>query len=337
MESIQRVMNAYSIYPANITQITDRLFRIQDGQGDYALKRSLMTHETAVSFENTYHLASSRNLDAVLPVYLTHNRKLHVEMDGHIYYLTPWVQTDEHRGRKDHIKGIYRHLGDIHARTKRKKDLAQEDAWKRFDTYRDYCQSTHRELTSFIGQFEKKRYMSPVELLVCTHFKELEAACHIGSKRTEQLVDSAKKDGTWSWSLCHGNLRMSHTLQTAADPFFINWENSRFDNAVSDLTGLYSRETLYHNHPGSWFIELFGSYMQRNRLSETELHLLVIHMLDPSHYMKLVKQYTGKADKGRMMDYIPPLQRYYRRVLFGLEFSQHIEQEFETISFQEDD
>ncbi|MFC2948493.1 hypothetical protein [Virgibacillus sediminis] len=333
METVRKVMNSYSVYPNYITKVTDRLFRIQDGQGDYALKKSLLTRETVAGWENAYHLAASQNLRSVLPVYLTHKGNLHVEMDGSIYYLTPWVQTDERQDKKEYIKGLFHGLGDIHANTKRSESIDKDEVWNSFDTYKEYCIGLQQDLLSFVERFENNRYMSPVELLVCTHFKELEAACFLGAKRTEQLMEKGRQDRRWNWSLCHGNLRMSHTLQTAADPFLINWENTMYDNAVRDLSGLFSRETIYHNHSGSLFMELFPEYMEKNKLTTTELYLLIIHLVNPSSYLKLIRMYT--AEDGPLMDHIPSLQQNYRRILFGLEFSRYIEEEYESFSFNE--
>lgn len=328
MEIIKKVLNAYAIYTLNIEYVTDRLIRVSDGQGDYALKSSLLSKESVSNWENVYHLAFSKQVSPVLPVYLTKNGNLYVEMDQTIFYLTPWIETEQTKSSSQVIDQFYKSIGTVHAKTKQSQSISTENLTSDFNTYKRFCELTQRDLLKFVEQFEQNRYMSPFELLVCTHYRDMEFALKEINRRIDQFSEEQEQEITWSYSLCHGNLNFSHTRNS----HLINWENSFFDNAVVDLALFFKQEVSFYDQPINLFMEQFSTYYNENKLSQNELYLLTIHLLNPSDYVKLIQQYVSNRSKDSMVNQVIKLQHGYRQVLFGLQWSQYVEKEYETYS-----
>ncbi|WP_373892974.1 hypothetical protein ACUL41_07855 [Virgibacillus natechei] len=330
MEVLKKVLNSYAIYPLAIEEVTERLFRVSDGQREYALKMSLLSKESVVDFENVYHTAFSQNVAAILPVYLTKSGNLYMEMNQTIFYLTPWIETTSMKQRQL-IENLYKNIGTVHAKTKQTQTISTERLIRGFTTYKEFCGHTANEFLSFVEQFEKNRFMSPFELLVCTHYRDLEFALKEIIKRIEQLMDEQEEEMSWNSSLCHGNLRFSHTLGAHV----INWENAYYDNAVTDLTAFFKQEVGHYDRPREALIEQFSTYTRENELNQNELYLLVIHLLNPTNYLKIVQQYVENPSVDTMVNRIGKLQHAHRQLLFGLQFSKHVETEYETSSLDD--
>ncbi|MBP1968808.1 spore coat protein YsxE [Virgibacillus natechei] len=331
MEIIKKVLNAYAIHPLNIEHVTDRLIRVSDGQGDYALKSSLLSKESVSNWENVYHLAFSKQVSTVLPVYLTKNGNLYVEMDQTIFYLTPWIETEQTKSSSQVIDYFYKSIGTVHAKTKQSQSISTGNLTSDFNTYKRFCEITQRDLLKFVEQFEQNRYMSPFELLVCTHYRDIEFALKEINRRIDQFIEEQEQEITWNYSLCHGNLNFSHTRNT----HLINWENSFFDNAVVDLALFFKQEVSFYDQPINLFMEQFSTYYNENKLSQNELYLLTIHLLNPSDYVKLIQQYVTNGSKDSMVNQVINLQHAYRQILFGLQWSKFVEAEYETFSMDD--
>src|SRR5699024_3050849 len=100
-----------------------------------------------------------------------------------------------------------------------------------------------------------------------------------------------EKQKKWGYSLCHGNLRLSHSLIGMENSYMINWEQAIYDYPVTDLAILFKNELINYDAPAEMWIESFNIYMAENQLQKAELSLLLIHLLDPTMYIKNVQQY----------------------------------------------
>ncbi|GAB3050148.1 phosphotransferase [Virgibacillus ainsalahensis] len=334
MELIKKVLNSYAVYPQQIEEKTDRLFRISDGHREYALKQSLLSEGTVANWENVYHAAFSQNISSILPVYQTQKGNLYVEMDQSIFYLTPWIEASAAQNRKQIIENLYQSIGNVHAKTKKSVSVSTENLASEFNTFKAFCENTHRDIFSYVQQFEKNRYMSPFELLVCTHYRDLEYATKEIKKRIDQLTNKKEEKTQWNYSLCHGNLKFSHLLH-GNQSFLINWENAYYDNAVMDLASFLNNETLYYDQPGELLIEMFSTYYKENELTKDEFYLLIIYLLNPANYLKTVQQYVNNTTHDTMINRIIKLQHAYRRLLFGLHWSRYVEEEYESITLED--
>src|SRR5699024_11447250 len=85
------------------------------------------------------------------------------------------------------------------------------------------CEKNYRFLLSSVEQFEKNKYMSPLELLVCTQFISLERVYHVLKGFIKRFIENREDETTWNVILCHGNLSGEHMLQEN-QPLFIHSE-----------------------------------------------------------------------------------------------------------------
>lgn len=334
MDTIKKVLDIYGVYPMTIDKITDRVYRVNDGRFEYALKQSSMRKETIANWEKTYQQAFEQNLSMILPVYITKNGELYAELEDSIYYLTPWIDAEKMKRDKQNIEILFRNLGMVHAKTKKEQMIAADAFIRNFDTYRLFCEDTAANLLSTVEQFEKSRYMSPFELLVCTQYRDLEYALKEIYKRLERLTNQEDEKISWNYSLCHGHLNFSHML-FSNQPYLLNLEKAKIDSAVMDLAALFKSEIRYYDSPSEALIEQFSSYTGENELTDNELQLLAVHLLDPAEYSSIIQDVVNERTDGSTVTDMIRLQHAYRRIIFGLQLSSYIEKEYEMAVFDD--
>ncbi|WP_010651054.1 spore coat protein YsxE [Oceanobacillus massiliensis] len=331
MDMLKKVLQSYRIYPIDTEQITDRLFRINDGKRDYALKRSSLTEETVAAWQNVYHMANEKNISEIVPVYLTKEGKLYEQTNNGIFYLTPWVEHSDENKERNSISITLDSLARLHEKTKKSHRISRDTLKENFDTYLAFCKRLPGELRGYVIQFEKKTYMSPFELQVCTHFRVMEYAFQLINTRISEFLDQSEEEFIWNHSLCHGNLRTDHML----NGYMINWEKAGYNHAAADLADYFSRLTGNYDQPADQINEAFRKYKKINDLSEAELKLLSIYLLNPSHYITIIRDYKEKPSDKPMADQVKDLQRQYRNLLFAVKWTEFIKDEYEGITFED--
>lgn len=332
MAAIKRIAAAYGVSPYHIEQISNRLYKVSDGQHAYALKQSKLTETNLLAWEQVYHQAYASNLSNILPVYLTNQSDLYVKQDDSYYYLTPWI-SDEKPDDERVIKAAYEAMGDVHAKTKQSLSIDTAPIIQEFNDYQQYCAEYHHTLLTYVAMFEQNRFMSPFELQVCTHYHVLTNVLDELNNHLERLKDQLEHEPKWNYSLLHGDLDSSHFLYRNRT-YLINWEKATYDNAVLDLAMLLQKEAQFNNQQTAQWAELFQSYQDKNPLTISEQHLLTIYLLDPSHYIALIDAYMANSGPLTMVEHVQLLQRAFRQLEFGLRWSHHHEYDDSSANFE---
>ncbi|MUK86964.1 hypothetical protein GMD78_00925 [Ornithinibacillus sp. L9] len=331
MEKIRTILRSYGITPVEIEPITSRLYRITDHSNQcYALKKSSLSKESIRKWESVFHIANSNKLLNVIPVYLTRQGSLYETVNEEVFYVTPWL---ENRKEAITIEKLYRSIGYIHGSTKKKQTISSRSFISSFNRYQKYCETNRNSLLTCVEQFEQKKYMSPFELLVCTHYHVLERVFVTIQRRIEQLISELEDEETWSISLCHGNLSYDHVVNDN-QTYLINWEKTFFDNPILDLATFFKEEVIHYDAPIESFIEHFGQYTDENKLQNSELYLLSIYLLDPTTYMDYIRSYQDSSNLS-MVQQIKRIQHVFRQMVFALKFSDYVESEYESISLDD--
>src|SRR5699024_2665161 len=134
------------------------------------------------------------------------------------------------------------------------------------------------------------------------------------------------ENAEWNYSLCHNRLDFSHCLMND-HTYIINWEDACFDNPVHDLSALYRKTVMDYDTPVDSFLQNFSIYKEQNSLTEAEMFLLAIYLLDPTAYMNLIIQYRKDPEQNSQVELIQYLQQEYRRLSFAMRWVHFTESE----------
>ncbi len=270
-------------------------------------------------WEHVYHQAHALQLKNILPVYLTVDSKLYAWVDGIYYYMTPWKKSNSPNNQEE-VRDVFRTIGEVHAKTKQTQSIDAHSVHNRFSDYRSQCRNFQDTLLDFVKQFEQNRFMSPFELQVCTHYHVLVNVITELDAQVAHFIDAWEENSAWSYCLCHGNLNVEHIL-SHHQPHIINWEKASYDNPIIDLTAFLKNQVRYYDQSPEDMAELFPSYSHRNPLDEKEWHLLLIHLLDPGHYIQLIEGYISAQSGHSMIAQQKMLQHAFRQLQLGLDWS----------------
>lgn len=323
MKNIEKVMSSYGVKPVKILKISDRVHKIDDGQHQYSLKKSVLTHQSVKKWEQVFHHAQQHQLSEILSIFVTIKNSFYTISNDEFYYLMPWID-----GKTSNIKQLYRSIGKIHQKTRQPQLIDYNQMRNHFTQYGHYCDEVQKKLLTYVKQFESHIYMSPLELQVCTHYRDLELATKKAQELIRQLSSSQAKQKNWDYSLCHGNLRLSHSLIGIDNLYFINWEQVTYNYPATDLFILFKNELINYDAPTKLWIHSFKVYMEENQLQNDELSLLLIYLLDLTTYLKRIQQYIDQISNQSIINQIRKLQIEYRRIKFGLQFAEFISQNY---------
>lgn len=322
MKIIKKVLKSYGITPLFIEKVTNRFYRIDDGQKIYGLKQSRLTDETIHNWKYTYDQANSRQLTAILPVYLTNTSQLYTQEKGSYYYVSPWVPKDDFS-----LNTLLQTIGKIHATTREQHNINSRKFKKHWEKYESYTLTCFSTYMTFVEYFEKEHYMSPIGLQVCTHFRHIELVLQILQEQIKHFLNDVQNETQWNYCLCHGNLAYSH-VRGHESVYILNWEKSQLDSASFDLSQFFQNEIKYADIETELFLNGFKHYMAENSLNDKELYLLTIYLLDPTKYLSIIDQYMQRKSATSMIKQIRELQHAYRQLLFGVELTKHIQENY---------
>jgi len=318
LKTVQHILHTYHVKPLVIEDITDRLQRIDDGQQLYAFKRVQVTDQFVNRMNYAYQQAHDKQLRCMLPLYLTETNELFTYDNDNYYYLTPWIASDT-----SPLNHSLQTIGSLHQKTTETYVMNMKSFKDKWKDYQNHCQTNFETYLSYVAYFEKAHYMSPLGLQVCTHFDRIDSVFKILQDEIKQLLEESSDQIKSTYCLCHGQLKPSHIIGRE-DVFILNWEKSQPAHASLDLASYLKNHIIHENDPMAHYREAFTKYMKENKLKKQDLHLLTIHLLDPTEYMTIIKQTINSQNEQSMIKQVQKLQQHYRQLLFGLQWAQFI-------------
>ncbi|MBP2077435.1 phosphotransferase [Oceanobacillus polygoni] len=331
MEVVKEILQAYRIYPTEIEKVTEHLFHIKDGRRDYALKKSSLKQDDIAAWEHVYYIANEKNLSEIVPVYVTKDGKLYENTSDSIYYLSPWLLFAPRSSSENSIERTMGILAHIHEKTQQSQRISKSTLNKNFHTYQTFCEQLPNELYSYVLRFEQQAYMSPFELQVCTHYRDIEIALNRINSEISEFLDQSEEELTWNLSLCHGNLELDHIL----NKHVINWEQARYDHVAVDLVNYFHQLTGEYDQPNELLMEGFNVYKRKYDLDMFDMKLLSIYLLNPASYMTIIRDYVRSPKEKTLTYQVSELQKQYRKLIFALKWTDFIKDEYETLSFDD--
>ncbi|SDK41268.1 phosphotransferase [Sediminibacillus albus] len=331
MEELKQVLKEYDIGPAEIVQMTNRLYKVHTYNYTFALKRSRLNPHQAVNWRNAYQQAYRHELKAVVPVYMTSRGELFVQHQGSYYYLTPWQETMERDEPVHGIEAFFREISSIHKQTIQENDILFADVQEIVAGQSQQVRANRRKLLEYVERFEARRFMSPFELQVCTHYRDIERAFTQLESWLDYYLEDIQADNRQRKCLCHGNLRSSHILTIKDNGYLVNWEHSFTGNPVHDLVIYFNNEFQYHDSLFSEVMNFFPLYEKRNPLLLSEKSLLAILLLNPSSYLELVEKNLQQQSDKALPFQVRDLERAHRRLIHGLKLQGILYEQREKI------
>lgn len=322
---LERVITYYGITPTEIAEITQQAYFLSNGQQEYFLKKSQLSEQTLPHWESVFHQAYRLNLPGIMPVYVTRDEQLHCKVSNDIYYLTPWEHSDD---KMLDLNLFYKHLATIHDLTKIEHKTEPQTTVASFEAYLSEIDKYHRWLLAAVEEFERNKYMSPFELMICTQYMSLVQVLNTLKTMTQRFIDQHEEETIWRLSLCHGQLTRDHIIQSEQLKI-VNWEKAAYHHPIYDLNIFFEDMMTSQQAPIASLINHFDSYLEINDFSTSEFYLLTIYLLDVQKYIAILLNYLKQKDRREpsysMIKQIMNLSQVHRKLVFGLKFAEMVD------------
>ncbi|MFC0522434.1 phosphotransferase [Pontibacillus salicampi] len=310
-EPLQEVLAHYGFYPNDIRKQTDKLYKVSTSIGNIAVKETSMTQEQQLDFITAYQGANEHQVPSIIPLYMTPREEFFVHHQDKTYYVMPWIEAPHRDSPPYPFELFYSTLGEVHRKTAKTHVVKKEDFEERMEKKKQRIVQDRDKLESYVIEFEKHHYMAPLELQVCTHFRDLLRIYEMSEEWCDRFLEDIEEDKKIRLTLCHGDLKPSHFIYDENKPYLLNWERASWNYAVFDLTSYYWNIIRYHDAPVEQLISTFSSYEDKFNLLNSERCLFALYILNTDHYIDQVDAYVGGARDSGQPFLVQKLERSY--------------------------
>jgi len=233
----------YEIEVLRISQLTDKVFKLESPQKVYLLKYASGDDEFLVK-----QLYAHKELpESVLPIYETRSGSRVAYDESGFAYLTDYVEQTlmpfENRVRD--YAGI---LNELHTATKIAVDKNDDEvSWLYADDYRQ-LEENFMTLETIMQQYEMKISRSPFEWQVVMMYPLLYGMYRRSDDAMKRFYRVLGRKKQLPVAMVHGDVNVANALPSTKATYLINFENSSFDLPSRDMLKFLSH---YHQSQGT--------------------------------------------------------------------------------------
>lgn len=323
---LQEVLAHYGLHLIDYEAYTSRVSHVRTHYGEVAVKHSHLTDETVYNWLDVYEQAKNQRIQSFIPLYMTTNQQLYVRNRQGIFYVMPWVDTPHRDTPPYPFESLYSTIGEIHRHTSYTETVKREDFESFIDQQKSQLESWRLQLEEAVTRFEKRHYMPPFELQVCTHFRDLMEVFSKSEEWCDRFLEDIAEEKTFRYALCHNQLKPTHFLYDDNQPYILNWERASVNQPMYDLTTYYWQVMRYHDAPIEQITNTFSFYEDQFPLKNHERSLLSIYLLQPDHYMAQIERYVDGARAEAQPIRVQKLERSYFVLQHALNIQEQLEQ-----------
>ncbi|CAG9619521.1 spore coat protein YsxE [Sutcliffiella rhizosphaerae] len=298
VHGIEELIYQYGMIPEFIEQ-HGGVWRVATKNGAFALKK--IKKESAYPLFRNIHSLFQRGIKTVVPIYQTRQGYYFIESMNDAYYLMPWIEDEEERevDYKDSL--MFKELAKLHSMTVSEKEYPEEEITNYYNNLSRNWTKEEQELERFVDSCEKKLYMSPFELQVCTYAHEISLAQKFSQKKLEDWQEAVKETKKHRVAMTHGRISFHHFVKdTDGRGYFISWERAKQAAPANDIISFYQRYLKTYPIFCDDCIDWFYDYQKGFSLQDYEKDLTLSYLSHPASFMQAVNQYQQpKNMRGR--------------------------------------
>ncbi|WP_176224065.1 phosphotransferase [Thalassobacillus devorans] len=315
MEEIHNFIHSYGISGYHIRQVTDKLHRVETDNGVFAFKQSRYHSHEEDKWRPIINWLEVNGKNFAPPFARTTDGMPYVLGRSHIYYLTPWVEHTKDEYPSHDIESFFRSLGTLHKQSKQTQSDNQaymEYLWQK----KEAGIQAHQLLLEKVEAFEKRHYMPPLGLAVCSQYKQLHYTLEFMKELYQELPERDRLPDNLPHVINHGNLKNDHIIQYHGHSYFVNWEQMFVGPPMLDLSRFFLNDFRFHDSPVEEYKKKFSVYERLYGITNQERLLLAIHLIDPHHYLTRLDRLL-REERSSELEKVQKLEKSFRRIVYG--------------------
>ncbi|MFT4416499.1 spore coat protein YsxE [Fredinandcohnia humi] len=302
------ILRYYNVKPSHIEDYGS-IKKVVTEKGIFALK----TISKAVNqqFPTLVQHLFQQGYTRAVPIYPTVDGRYLVFYDQSYHYLMPWL-TNNSNQRSDRHQELCKELARMHLSTLRKHKLEDgKEITAYYEKVVNKWDETSQYLESFVEAAEKKWYMSPFELQVCTYFHEANLASRFSRTQFDKWYETILEKKSYRTALTHGKVSINHLLfDDYGKGYFTNFERATFANPIHDLVDLNYRRLKTYPLLCDDCVTCYETYRTHFSLRDEEVSLFLSFLTYPEPIYRCVRIYEENKHKTER-EHVQLLQRAY--------------------------
>ena len=233
----------YDIDVLRITQLTDKVFKLESKAKEYLLK--FTSGDDEFLMKQLY--AHKEMPESVLPIYETRSgAKMSYESDG-FAYLTDYVAQTP-MPFENRVRDYARLLNELHEGTLIAVDKNDDEVgWLYAEDYQR-LEENFKTLETLMLQYEMKISRSPFEWQVVMMYPLLYGMYRRSDEAMKRFYQLLGRKKQLPVAMTHGDVNVANVLPSDKTTHLINFENSSFDMPSQDMLKFLSH---YHQSQGT--------------------------------------------------------------------------------------
>jgi spore coat protein YsxE len=296
LEPYFRVLQKYRLEPDFIEDY-GRIKKVYTKQGIFALKQIRFSEEQRNQFLQAVKSLHDKGYRHVVPIYFSSDGR-HLQRDqssGSEFYLMPWIESGQVR-TDERFVDLMKEAARIHKVTEITGKVNHSYFQHFYEKSRANIDRRKLDYERFIEKCEKKIYMSPFELLYCTHFVQLLRMEDFALNTLEDWYEATKEKNKDRISTCHGNLSPNHLLYDASGQCYLNNFDRTFTaSPIYDLLDFYKKALYRYPQKAFEATGWYKEYSQHHQLTDDERLLLFYYLTQTDKIHRIIHQYQTES------------------------------------------
>jgi spore coat protein YsxE len=295
--NLENILSQYGVRAEFVEKHGD-VWRISTKNGAFALKKIPKKH--AYPLFMNIHSLYQRGIKTIVPIYQTKQGYYFIEDINDAYYLMPWIEDNEERELDYKDSLMFKELAKLHSMTVIEKEYEEAEIDDYYERISGEWTKEREDLEKFVDDAEKKIYMSPFELQVCTYAHEVSLAHKFSLQKLENWQEAIKESKQHRVAMTHGRVSFHHFVKdTEGRGYFISWERAKQGPPTNDIISFYHRYLrtypLYCDDCIDWFYE----YQKGFSLQTHEKDLTLSYLSNPKSFMQTLQLSQQPPDHSR--------------------------------------
>ncbi|KEF39478.1 spore coat protein YsxE [Schinkia azotoformans MEV2011] len=292
LEPYFRILTKYRLEPDFIEDY-GKIKKVYTKQGIFALKEVRYSEEQRNRFMQAVNRLHDKGYRHVVPIYLSSDGR-HLQSDnssGCEFYLMPWIDNGQVRADQRFVD-LMREAARIHKVTE-VTGKANHSYFQHFYE-KSIANIDKRKLDyeRFIEKSEQKIYMSPFELLYCTHFVQLMRMEDFVLNTLVDWYEATKEKNKDRISICHGNLSPNHILYDERGySYLFNFDRTFRASPIYDLLDFFRKALYRYPQKAAEAVGWYKEYSQNHQLTDDERLLLFYYLTQTDNIHRIIHQY----------------------------------------------
>jgi len=304
-----KILKSYRIEPYFVEEMGN-IQKVYAKQGVFVLKKINPLH--GMDFIRNIQTLYQKGYNRIVPIYPTLDGRYAVLYENELYYLMPWVSSEEKRDPFESQQQLFRELARLHSISAREIKVNKEERTAHYEKTAKELEQEEEFLDEFLEACERKIYMSPFELTFCTYYHTVKQALFFSRQKLKEWYEETKEKEKARIVIVHGKMASDHfVFDEKGYGYFINFEESRIGSPTHDLLPFLARSLKGYLKQSEEVVEWLYMYFKYFPLKEDEMQLFLSYLAHPGKVIHTAQRFFQEGKKRNEQKAVQKLQRDY--------------------------